>query len=107
MTDPMGLLKSTGSLTLDQWLEPKMPPGNCATAECVAGILPTSKANPTACEMQCGIGSDDAAARAMVCKVASEAGKLLGLPGIPVTLACKAIDKYACIKSCEEQSQCK
>lgn len=70
-------------------------------------MLPTPKPNPTACEMKCGIGSDDWEARGPMCAVVSQAGKLVGMPGISLTLACKAIDKRACLKKCEEEKTCK
>ncbi len=74
----------------------------CVTGECSGGLLPTRKPNPSACEEQCGLGSDDAGGRAVACSALTQAGKLVGMPGIPVTLTCKAADKYACVKKCEE-----
>jgi RHS repeat-associated protein len=82
-------------------------PAVCGTAECAAGILPVQKAFPTACERECGIGSDNSLEGALVCKLVSEGGKLLGIPGIPVTLACKAVNKRACVKKCEERNSCR
>lgn len=105
-TDPDGLRPNRPKWWNDGWA-PKTPPGNCATADCAGGVLPTPKPNPTACEMQCGIGSADAAGRAIGCSVLSQLGKLVGVPGIPVTLACKVIDKRACLKKCEEDKACK
>jgi RHS repeat-associated protein len=102
--DPQGLAPMPKWWT-DGW-EPTTPPGNCATAECAAGVLPTPKPNPTECEMQCGLGSADAGARGVVCAAVAQGGKLLGIPGIPVTLACKAIDKHMCMKECEEKKKC-
>lgn len=78
----------------------------CVTGECAAGVPPTPKPNPTACEIECGIGSNDAAGRALVCKVVSEAGKAFGIPGIPLTLACKWVDKRICLKECKEREEC-
>lgn len=108
-TDALGLQSDRRPRrpNMPNWLQPpQQPNGSCATAECAAGLLPTIKENPTACEMQCGIGSNDASGRALACAAISQMGKLAGLPGIPVTLACKAIDKHACVKSCEEKRQC-
>lgn len=87
---------------------PTEPPDRkiCVTGECAAGVPPTPKPNPTACEMECGLGSNDAAGRALVCKVVSEAGKGVGIPGIPATLACKWVDKRICLKECEERRKC-
>ena len=78
----------------------------CVTGDCAAGVLPTPKPNPTACEMECGIGSSDAGGRAIGCAAVSQVGKLLGGPGVPITLACKMIDKRACVKACEEKRKC-
>ncbi|GAA4333385.1 hypothetical protein GCM10023165_08490 [Variovorax defluvii] len=105
-SDPSGLLNYEAQRQLDHWFGPMTDTSRCATPECAAGLLPTLKANPTACEMQCGMGSDDANGRALACAAISQFGKLMGVPGIPVTLACKAIDKHACVKSCEEKRQC-
>jgi RHS repeat-associated protein len=100
-TDPEGLLNSQ----VQDWLNQTRPDlSKCATAECKAGLLPTPKANPTACEMRCGTGSDDWAGRSLICGSIAAGGKLIGIPGIPVTLGCKIIDKRACIKKCEEES---
>ena len=77
----------------------------CVTGECAAGLPPTTKANPNACEIRCGSGSDDWAGRSLVCGAVGQGGKLLGAPGIPLTLGCKYIDKRACIKKCEVESQ--
>jgi RHS repeat-associated protein len=100
-TDPQGLLNSQ----VQDWLNQTRPDlSKCATAECKAGLLPTPKANPTACEMRCGTGSDDWAGRSLICGSIAAGGKLIGIPGIPVTLGCKIIDKRACIKKCEEES---
>jgi RHS repeat-associated protein len=52
-TDPPGL-RSTGSPTLDRWLEPVAPPGNCATGECAAGMPPTPSDNRSQKEMDFG-----------------------------------------------------
>ncbi len=52
-TDPLGL-RSTGSPTLDRWLEPKTPPGNCVTGACAAGSPPTPSDNRSQKEMDFG-----------------------------------------------------
>jgi RHS repeat-associated protein len=114
--DPLGLFDCGGGMRREATNQPGVwrcvpDPGvpdipHCMTAECAAGLPPTPKPNPTACEMECGVGSADAAERAIACAVVSQAGKVVGVPGIPVTLACKAIDKYACVKACEEKKKC-
>lgn len=53
-TDPEGLRRSTGSPTLDRWLEPTTPPGNCATGECAAGLPPQSPDNRSQEEIDFG-----------------------------------------------------
>lgn len=52
--DPDGLRKSTGSPTLDRWLEPTTPPRNCITAECAAGIRPAPSENRNTSEVEYG-----------------------------------------------------
>jgi len=114
--DPLGLFECGGGMRREAtnqpgvWRcvpDPSVPDTpRCMTAECAAGLPPTLKPNPTACEMECGVGSTDAAGRGIVCSVVSQAGKAVGVPGIPVTLVCKAIDKRACIKECEEKRKC-
>jgi RHS repeat-associated protein len=78
----------------------------CATGECAAGLLPTPKPWPTQCEMECGIGSDDWISRTAVCvPFSSVAGRATSVTGAGFILnrACSAIDKYRCVKECEER----
>lgn len=109
LTDPMGL-QSDRRLPRPgwpDWAQPPQPNYNCVTGECAAGLLPTPKPNPNYCEMQCGVASEDWNWRGGMCAAVAQSTKLAGLPGIPVTLACKAIDRYACIKACEEEQTCR
>lgn len=115
-TDPLGLFTCGGGMRAEEtgqpgvWKcvpDPSVPDQGCVTGECAAGLPPTPKPNPTQCELECGIGSSDAGQRGLVCKAITEGAKFAGAPGIPVTLACKAIDKRACMKACEEKRTCK
>jgi RHS repeat-associated protein len=53
-TDPEGLQANRPDWWNDLW-KPKTPPGNCATAECAAGVLPKKepKATPEQCFATC------------------------------------------------------
>jgi RHS repeat-associated protein len=81
-------------------------PRRCATAECAAGLLPAGPM-PTACDLECGIGSEDAGERSAACGALAQIGKLISVPGagFGIGTACKIVDKRACKKRCEERAE--
>lgn len=87
-TDPDGLVPLPKWWT-DGWA-PKTPPGNCATAECAAGLLPAPSENRTQsqidvgqCKIVCQISLTPAVA---ACNVAAGGG----LPGTALGQVSKA-----------------
>jgi RHS repeat-associated protein len=53
-TDPLGLINQEAQRQLNEWFGPKTPSGNCATAECAAGLTPAPSENRSQKEVDYG-----------------------------------------------------